>query len=76
LVICIFNRNSFSDVMTYIVNIACVCYLCVDKQGLSKGAINTLYAHGDEALKQKYMHRMVSGEWTGTMCLTEPQVHT
>lgn len=48
-------------------------YFSVFSQGLSKGAINTLYAHGDEALKQKYMHRMVSGEWTGTMCLTEPQ---
>jgi len=41
--------------------------------GLSKGAINTIRAHGNEALKNKYMTRMVSGEWTGTMCLTEPQ---
>ena len=40
--------------------------------GLSKGAINTIYAHGTEALKQKYLARMISGEWTGTMCLTEP----
>lgn len=41
--------------------------------GLSKGAINTLLAHGAEALKEKYVHKLVSGEWTGTMCLTEPQ---
>lgn len=41
--------------------------------GLSKGACNTLYEHGSEALKAKYLHRMISGEWTGTMCLTEPQ---
>lgn len=41
--------------------------------GLSKGAINTLLAHGTEELKAKYLPKMVSGEWTGTMCLTEPQ---
>ena len=41
--------------------------------GLSKGAINTLLSHGSPALKEKYVKKMVSGEWTGTMCLTEPQ---
>lgn len=41
--------------------------------GLSKGAINTLLAHGSEDLKEKYLHKLISGEWTGTMCLTEPQ---
>lgn len=41
--------------------------------GLSKGAINTIMLHGVEALKQKYLEKMISGEWTGTMCLTEPQ---
>ena len=41
--------------------------------GLSKGAINTILSHGDDALKAKYLEKMVSGEWTGTMCLTEPQ---
>lgn len=40
--------------------------------GLSKGAINTISSHGDAAMKEKYLHRMISGEWTGTMCLTEP----
>ena len=40
--------------------------------GLSKGAINTIYAHGSDALKEKYLERMISGEFTGTMCLTEP----
>ena len=40
--------------------------------GLSKGAINTIYAHGSEALKAKYLERMIACEWTGTMCLTEP----
>jgi len=41
--------------------------------GLSKGAINTILAHGTAALKDKYLPPLVSGEFTGTMCLTEPQ---
>jgi alkylation response protein AidB-like acyl-CoA dehydrogenase len=41
--------------------------------GLSKGAINTLIAHGSDELKNKFLPPLVSGEWTGTMCLTEPQ---
>ncbi|KNC80678.1 acyl-CoA dehydrogenase [Sphaeroforma arctica JP610] len=40
--------------------------------GLSKGAINTILAHGSPELKEKYLHKLVSSEWTGTMCLTEP----
>lgn len=40
--------------------------------GLSQGAIRCLNAHGSDELKAKYMPKMVSGEWTGTMCLTEP----
>jgi len=44
--------------------------------GLSHGAYNALYAYGTEEQKQKYLPRLVSGEWTGTMCLTEPQCGT
>ena len=40
--------------------------------GLSKGAINTLMMHGSEALKERYLPPLISGEMTGTMCLTEP----
>ena len=40
--------------------------------GLSKGAINTLLSHASEPLKDKFLNQLVSGEWTGTMCLTEP----
>ena len=40
---------------------------------LSQGAILALYRHGSDDLKQAYLGRLVSGEWTGTMCLTEPQ---
>jgi len=41
--------------------------------GLSKGCINTVLAHGTDELKEKYAHKLIAGEWTGTMCLTEPQ---
>ena len=44
--------------------------------GLSHGAMNTLEAHGTEEQKQTYLTRLVSGEWTGTMCLTEPHCGT
>ncbi|MFM1815985.1 MAG: hypothetical protein RLZ98_2680 [Pseudomonadota bacterium] len=40
---------------------------------LTQGAINALNAEGSEALKSVYLARMVAGEWTGTMNLTEPQ---
>ncbi|WP_415889273.1 acyl-CoA dehydrogenase C-terminal domain-containing protein [Neptuniibacter sp. SY11_33] len=44
--------------------------------GLSHGAMNTLNAHGTEDQKQTYLTKLVSGEWTGTMCLTEPHCGT
>jgi alkylation response protein AidB-like acyl-CoA dehydrogenase len=40
---------------------------------LSLSAIEALQAHGDEAMKALYLPKLVSGEWTGTMLLTEPQ---
>jgi alkylation response protein AidB-like acyl-CoA dehydrogenase len=40
---------------------------------LTMGAIDALEAHGSEALKETYLRKLVSGEWTGTMNLTEPQ---
>ena len=40
---------------------------------LSEGAIGALNVYGGPALKDTYMRRMVAGEWTGTMNLTEPQ---
>ncbi|TEU24731.1 acyl-CoA dehydrogenase C-terminal domain-containing protein [Alkanindiges illinoisensis] len=39
--------------------------------GLSHGAIRTLEHHGNEQQKQVYLSKLVTGEWTGTMCLTE-----
>ena len=40
---------------------------------LTMGAIDALDAHGSEALKRAYLEKLVTGEWTGTMHLTEPQ---
>ena len=40
---------------------------------LSVGAIEALEAHGSEELQQKYLPNLVSGLWSGTMNLTEPQ---
>jgi alkylation response protein AidB-like acyl-CoA dehydrogenase len=39
--------------------------------GLSHGAMNTVEAHGTPEQKEVYLTKLVSGEWTGTMCLTE-----
>ena len=44
--------------------------------GLSHGAYEALHAHGTEAQKKMYLPKLVSGEWTGTMCLTEPHCGT
>lgn len=44
--------------------------------GLSHGAMNTLGEHGTEEQKDTYLTKLVSGEWTGTMCLTEPHCGT
>ena len=40
---------------------------------LTQGAINMLSAHGTDEQKALYLPQMASGEWTGTMNLTEPQ---
>nr|CAD6422855.1 acyl-CoA dehydrogenase [Rhizobium sp. Q54] len=39
---------------------------------LTMGAIEALDKHGSEDLKARYLEKLVSGEWTGTMNLTEP----
>ncbi len=40
---------------------------------LNQGAVEAIEAHGSEELKAEYLPKMISGEWTGTMNLTEPQ---
>jgi len=45
-------------------------------QGLTHGAYSAIYAHGSEAQKEKFLPKMVTCEWTGTMNLTEPHCGT
>ena len=40
---------------------------------LTRDAVHALEAHGTEALKQQYLPKIVTGEWSATMNLTEPQ---
>ena len=40
---------------------------------MTQGQIEALEAHADDALKSIYLPKLISGEWTGTMNLTEPQ---
>ena len=41
--------------------------------GLAAGAISAINFHGSEDQKAKFLPKLVSGEWTGTMNLSEPQ---
>ena len=45
-------------------------------QGLTHGAYSAIVAHGTNDQKQKWLPKMVSCEWTGTMNLTEPHCGT
>ncbi len=44
--------------------------------GLSHGAYESLHEHGTPEQKALYLPKLVSGAWTGTMCLTEPHCGT
>lgn len=44
--------------------------------GLSHGAYEALHAHGTDEQKKTYLPKLTSGQWTGTMCLTEPHCGT
>jgi alkylation response protein AidB-like acyl-CoA dehydrogenase len=51
------------------------CAACLSfrmSNSLTIGAIHAIEAHASEQLKQLYLPRLVSAEWSGTMCLTEP----
>ncbi|MBM3558726.1 MAG: acyl-CoA dehydrogenase, partial [Alphaproteobacteria bacterium] len=43
---------------------------------LTFGAVEALMAHGSDVLKETYLPKLVTGEWSGTMNLTEPQAGT
>lgn len=44
--------------------------------GLTHGAIHALLLHASEEIKKTYAPKMISGEWSGVMCLTEPTAGT
>jgi alkylation response protein AidB-like acyl-CoA dehydrogenase len=51
------------------------CGACVAFRGASSltlGAVHAIEAHASDKLKQVYLPRLISAEWAGTMCLTEP----
>ncbi len=55
----------------------CACNLSFSLYpGLTNGAWNALEYYADSALKERYFPRMASGEWCGSMCLTEPHCGT
>ena len=44
--------------------------------GLTRGLVDALIGHGSQEQKDLYLAKLISGEWSGTMCLTEPQCGT
>ncbi|MGB1557789.1 MAG: acyl-CoA dehydrogenase family protein [Oceanococcaceae bacterium] len=56
------------DEMVCSANVAFALY-----PGLTIGCFEALNAHANDEIKQTYLSKLATGEWTGTMCLTEPQ---
>jgi alkylation response protein AidB-like acyl-CoA dehydrogenase len=63
--------NSLSAAMMEDFNAANVAFALCPMLGL--GAVEAVEVHGSEELKRDYLGKIVSGEWTATMNLTEPQ---
>jgi alkylation response protein AidB-like acyl-CoA dehydrogenase len=68
--------------MPHLVNFAFMEMICSANMsfgmypGLSEGAYRAILLHATDELKQTYLPKMVTGEWSGTMCLTEPHCGT
>jgi len=63
--------NKLVEEMTCSANLSFSLY-----PGLTHGATTAIKGHGSDELKQAYLPKMVSGQWAGTMCLTEPHCGT
>ncbi|MEZ9142697.1 MULTISPECIES: acyl-CoA dehydrogenase C-terminal domain-containing protein [unclassified Shewanella] len=63
--------GTFATEMKTATNMAFAMY-----PGLTHGAYSAIHVHGSDKLKQKYLEKLVSGEWTGTMNLTESHAGT
>jgi len=62
---------ALSQVMMEMLSSACMGFSLFPL--LTNSACDALEVHGDETLKERYLAKLISGEWTGAMCLTEPQ---
>lgn len=68
--------------MPHLINFAFMEMICSANMsfgmypGLSEGAYRAILHHGTPELKATYLPKMVTGEWSGTMCLTEPHCGT
>ena len=60
-----------SDEMSCAANMSLGIYM-----GLTKGAYHCIHKHGSEEIRQRYLPKFLSGEWFGTMCLTEAHCGT
>jgi alkylation response protein AidB-like acyl-CoA dehydrogenase len=49
------------------------CFPLCSTGGLTSGSANILHSFGSQEMKDLYLEKMYSGQWAGTMCLTEPQ---
>ena len=65
------SASAFVNEMFCSANVAFAMY-----PGLSHGACAALSLHGTDEQKKSYLPNMVSGKWSGTMCLTEPHCGT
>jgi len=63
--------NTVTEEMMCSANLALGMY-----PGLTHGAVNALLGYGSDAQKNYFLPKLISGEWSGTMCLTEPQCGT
>lgn len=63
-------NSAVSEIMSA-ANLAFVIY-----PGLTQGAYAAILRYGAESLKEKWLPKMASGEWSGAMCLTEPHCGT
>jgi len=63
--------NVLSDEMSCASNMSLGIYL-----GLTKGAYHCIHKHGSKEIREMYLPKFLSGEWFGTMCLTEAHCGT
>ncbi|WP_340680098.1 acyl-CoA dehydrogenase C-terminal domain-containing protein [Paraglaciecola sp.] len=66
--------ESLNIIVSELISSACVAWS--GYPGLREGAIKTLLSYGNESLQQTFLPDLVSGNWTGTMCLTESHCGT